>query len=191
MDRGVAFAGRTRSHKGLPSILVGVGSAREGFGAVCLQNRGVAFAGRTRSHKGLPSILVGAGSAREEFATLYLADRGVAFAGRTRSHRGWHRSLWERALPAKNSPCCIWRTAVWLSRVEPAPTRGCHRSLWEWALPAKGLARCTWRTAAWLSRVEPAPTREGVWFGAAVANAWRFFLHDRLIWRNADNRISQ
>ena len=51
-DRGVAFAGRTRSHKGLPSILVGVGSACEGFGALYLADRSVAFAGRTRSHKG-------------------------------------------------------------------------------------------------------------------------------------------
>jgi len=52
VDRGAAFAGRTRSHKGLPSILVGAGSGREGFGALYLVDRGVAFAGRTRSHKG-------------------------------------------------------------------------------------------------------------------------------------------
>ena len=170
---------------------MGAGSAREEFATLYLQNRGVTFAGRTRSHKGLPSIPVGAGSAREGFGAVYLVDRSVAFAGRTRSHRGCHRSLWERALPAKDSARCTCRTAVWLSRVEPAPTRGCHRSLWERALPAKGLARCIGWTAVWLSRVEPAPTREGVWFVAAVANAWRFFLHDRLIWRNADNRISQ
>jgi len=118
-DRGVAFAGRTRSHKGLPSLPVGAGSAREGFGAVYLADRGVAFAGRTRSHKGLPSILVGVGSACEGFGALYLADRGVAFAGRTRSHKGGG--------------------VVWSRRGE---------------CPA-------------------------------------VFLHDRLIWRNAGNRISQ
>ena len=119
-NRSVTFAGRTRSHKGLPSIPVGAGSARGGFGALYLQNRGVAFAGRTRSHKGLPSIPVGAGSAREGFGAVYLVDRGVAFAGRTCSHKG-------------GGVVC---------------SRG----------------------------------------GECLAV---FFLHDRLIWRNADNRISQ